>query len=450
MLSLFFKPPLPKVTNYRIKKEKGKDFLKYYRSSEAEKLKLLEGLRGSNSLSPIEEFNKENKLESKKTKCSKVKEIKEPSYILEPLPAGSNTIIKEPYYPNTEPPFHRKEEEDDRNSSTEEFLPVENTVVAKIKSHEPIILCAEKGKTLIVKNKSDTLIPIYICSLVNCSLRIYHLLESFETTTLSGSCIYYISSKDQKLIEITGKDGEATNSFGDALFDCIPLADELCEIDYSDSDRNVRIDNSSGYVVGLYIERGGEYILQQTIPEGIENYHLLPYEPLYMYSKFKSSLKIIAKSDCLNLLNSLYPLYPIKFCNEELKIKPNRDLWVPIAGGYPTTIYIKNNSNISLRIRDRKHNQDLVLSPYSSLSLKHSDIAMNPSFKNSVEVYVVVPYDEWGLQRTIEANIPVFKLRGNGLLRLKSHTEGKGAEILLINTSELFYNGVRHWLNLPR
>lgn len=430
----------PKVTNSRIKREKGKDFLKWYRSSEAEKLKLLEGLRGSNSSSPIEEFNKVGeKLESKKVKCSKAREV------------------KEPYCPDAEHSSHRgysdyMEEYNKFNSnasSTEELLPEKSTVVAKIKNHEPIILYAERGKTLIVRNKSDYLIPIYICSLGNCNLRIYHLLEPFKTTTLSGSSIYYISSIDQKLVEVIGKDEEATNSFGTALFDFIPLADELCEIDYPDSDRIVRIDNSSGYVVGLYIERGGEYILQQTIPEGIENYHLLPYEPLYMYSKFKFGLKIIAKSDCLNLLNSLTPLRPIKFCNEDLKIRPNKDLWVPIAGGYPTPVYIKNKSNVPLRIRDRRHMQDFVLRPYSLLFFKHSDIAMNPSFKNSVEVYVVVPYDERGLRRTLEKDIPVFKLKGNDLLRLKSHTEGKETGILLINMSELFYNSVRHWLNLP-
>ena len=431
----------PKVTNSRIKREKGKDFLKWYRSSEAEKLKILEGLKGSNSSSPIEEFNKvDKKLESKKVKCSKAREVKEPS-----CPDAEHTSHRG--YSDYMEEYNKFNQ---NASPTEEPLPEKSTVVAKIKNHEPIILYAERGKTLIVRNKSDYLIPIYICSLDNCNLRIYHLLEPFKTTTLSGSSIYYISSIDQKLVAVTGKDEEATNSFGTALFDFIPLADELCEIDYPDSDRNVRIDNSSGYTVGLYIERNGEYILQQSIPEGIGNYHLLPFEPLYMYSKFKSGLKIMAKSDSINLLNSWHPLRPIRFCNEGLKIKPIKDLWVPIAGGYSTPIYIKNKSNVSLRIRDRKHNQNLILSPYSLLYLEHSDIAMNPSFKDSVEVYVVVPYNEWGLRRTVEAGIPVFKVKANQLVQLNFYTEGEDTETLVINISELFYNTVRHWLNLPR
>lgn len=63
-----------KISNRRIAKVKGKDFLKWYRSNEAEKLKLLEGLRGSSSLSPIETFNKEEKVKKSKPKPKKVED----------------------------------------------------------------------------------------------------------------------------------------------------------------------------------------------------------------------------------------------------------------------------------------------------------------------------------------------------------------------------------------
>lgn len=60
-----------KISNRRIAKVKGKDFLKWYRSSEAEKLQSLEALKVSKSLSPIEEFNKQEKVKTSRLRTTK-------------------------------------------------------------------------------------------------------------------------------------------------------------------------------------------------------------------------------------------------------------------------------------------------------------------------------------------------------------------------------------------